>query len=480
MSLNLYPIVKQLGSGGFGKTYLAINTLMPSKPHCVVKQLIPVSNKPQLQALIQERFEKEGLVLESLGKNSNGKIPQLYAYFMEDGEFYLVQEYINGHNLRQRLTRDGVFKEEQIKKLLSEILPTLTFIHTQGIVHRDIKPDNIMLRANDNVPILIDFGAVKETMTTVASLSGNTGTSIVIGTPGFMPMEQMIGRPVFTSDIYALGLTMIYLLTGKMPSEIESDSYTGKVNWQKLVPNLSAHLTTVLDKAIQPVFKDRYQTAQEMLIALNAPNIQQPNSFPTTVVSAKPNDVNPNGNNIPLVAVVVGIVIGGGLLASGAMLWKNFASNDSVQNSQTEKNTPSVSVKDTIKPSTQPSQAIQTTSSTSSVTNSVNINKIGWLRIGAVASRDGQITIGQQLLSTSQPVTISPSVVPSIGAKIKVINSVNIRISTPQPPDYKLPEQTAALPPGQELVIINTHAFVDTTSSSPFTVVWAEVGIKQR
>jgi serine/threonine protein kinase, bacterial len=269
MSLNLYPIIKQLGNGGFGKTFLATNTLMPSRPYCVVKQLIPNSNDPQLQTLIQERFGKEGLVLESLGEKSNGMIPKLYAYFMEEGEFYLVQEYISGQTLLDRVKSNGLFTEMQVRRLLTEILPTLAYVHSRGMVHRDIKPDNIMLREGSDKPVLIDFGAVKETMATVATMSGNTGKSIVIGTPGFMPAEQMSGRPMFVSDIYALGLTAIYLLTGKMPGEMESDPSTGNINWQAHAPAVSPQLTTILNTSIHPIPNARYKTVQDMLKALS-------------------------------------------------------------------------------------------------------------------------------------------------------------------------------------------------------------------
>ena len=203
MSLSLYPIIKELGDGGFGKTYLAMNTLLPSRPYCVLKQLKPVANDPQLRQLIQERFEKEGAILESLGNGSNGIIPRLYAYFVEQGEFYLVQEYVDGQTLNDRVKTQGVFTEQQVRHLLLNILPTLIYVHSKGIVHRDIKPDNVMVCQIDNKPILIDFGAVKETMSTTISNSGNSVPSIVIGTPGFMPVEQSIGRPTFRSDIYS-------------------------------------------------------------------------------------------------------------------------------------------------------------------------------------------------------------------------------------------------------------------------------------
>jgi serine/threonine protein kinase len=350
MSLNLYPIIKQLGNGGFGKTFLATNTLMPSRPYCVVKQLIPTSNDPHLRTLIQERFGKEGLVLESLGEQSNGMIPKLYAYFMEDGEFYLVQEYISGQTLLDRVRTHGLFTELQVRQLLTDILPTLTYVHGRGMVHRDIKPDNIMLRENSNKPVLIDFGAVKETMSTVETMSGNTGRSIVIGTPGFMPAEQVSGRPMFVSDIYALGLTSVYLLTGKMPGEMDADPSTGNINWQVHAPNVSPQLTTILNTSIHAVPTARYSSAQDMLQALGGaapvnpsgipgqsaatvvipvPNSQQAYTPPPTQYSPASSSTELKTQSNPLIAAVIGVVIGGGLIAAGLFLGKNFTDNSS-------------------------------------------------------------------------------------------------------------------------------------------------------
>jgi serine/threonine protein kinase, bacterial len=499
MSLNLYPIIKQLGNGGFGKTFLATNTLMPSRPYCVVKQLIPTSNDPHLQTLIQERFGKEGLVLENLGEQSNGMIPKLYAYFMEEGEFYLVQEYISGQTLLDRVRTHGLFTELQVRQLLTDILPTLTYVHSKGMVHRDIKPDNIMLREGSNKPVLIDFGAVKETMSTVETMSGNTGRSIVIGTPGFMPAEQVSGRPMFVSDIYALGLTSVYLLTGKMPGEMDADPSTGNINWQVHVPNVSPQLTTILSTAIHPISNARYSSAQDMLNALSravgapvnsagaqaATTVVAPTpvgayvlppvypSAQTQYIAPQPTEIKSQGNS--LIAATIGVIVGGGLIIGGLILGKNFTESSS----PTAKASPvPVSEKIDKKADSNTVESHQSKQSASSV-NSSSIEQVGWLRIGAVGTRDGQMSVGQQLISTAQPITISPPVVPSVGDRIKVINSVNIRVGAPQPPNYKLPEQKAAFPPGQELYIMNTHAFVDPTSSSPLTAVWAEVGVKK-
>jgi serine/threonine protein kinase, bacterial len=388
MSLNSYPIIKKLGEGGFGTTYLATNTLMPSQPYCVVKKLIPTSTNPQTQQLIQSRFKQEAITLENLGKESNGTIPSLFAYFVEQGEFYLVQEYVDGQTLGERIAIQGLFTEPQVRQLLIDLLPTLAYVHQRGIVHRDIKPDNIMLRHKDNKPILIDFGAVKETMGTVMTPSGHTGRSIVIGTPGFMPVEQMSGRPMFASDIYALGLTAIYLLTGRMPAEFETDPHTGNLTWQSSAPNISSQLAGVLDKAIQPVSNFRYQNAQNMLQALTGSIPTQAqiggNSTPAkTLIAPVPTgdrtqvyippaqqyreqytsngQTGINNQNNPMMATIIGVIIGGGLIVGGLVLGKNFSnSNNSANNSSP---TPSAPANNSISTST---------STTSTVNNPVN------------------------------------------------------------------------------------------------------------
>ena len=182
---NRYRVIRVLGSGGFGETFLAEDTQMPSGRRCVIKQLKPVADNPQIYQLVQERFQREAAILEELGDGSN-QIPTLYAYFVEGQQFYLVQEYIEGQTLTQKLQQQGLLSESSVKEFLTSILPVLDYVHSKGIVHRDIKPENIIIRTYDNKPVLIDFGAVKETMGTVMTASGDYSRSIVIGTPGFM------------------------------------------------------------------------------------------------------------------------------------------------------------------------------------------------------------------------------------------------------------------------------------------------------
>lgn len=290
-----YRVIRVLGSGGFGETFLAEDTQMPSGKRCVIKKLKPVENNQQIYQLVQERFQREAAILEELGDGCN-QIPKLYAYFLENDDFFLVQEYIEGETLQQKVHQQGLLSESSVREILSNILPVLDYVHNKRIVHRDIKPENILIRHADGKPVLIDFGAVKETMGTVMTSAGESSRSIVIGTPGFMPSEQSAGRPLFASDLYSLGLTAIYLLTGKIPQQFETDPATGDLIWRNHALSISPSFAALLDKAIAYHPRDRFSSAREMLQSLQqgvtpiAPTI--PVSNPT-IVSAPPAYVQP-------------------------------------------------------------------------------------------------------------------------------------------------------------------------------------------
>ena len=264
---NRYRIIQALGSGGFGNTFLAEDTHMPSARRCVIKQLKPVTNNLQVYQQVQARFQREAAVLEALGEVSK-QIPQLYAYFSEAGQFYLVQEWIDGDTLTKIIERQGTLSEEAVRDILVRLLSVLEYVHSKQMVHRDIKPDNIIVRDRDRQPVLIDFGAVKEAM-------GSTNQTMAIGTPGFMPSEQAAGQPVYATDLYSLGLTAIYALTGKLPQDLPTDPRTGMIMWQSTAQGVNSGLASVLNKAIQPHSRDRFWTAKEMLNALQS-NVNSP------------------------------------------------------------------------------------------------------------------------------------------------------------------------------------------------------------
>ncbi len=262
-----YRVIQTLGQGGFGATFLAIDELLPGHPNCVIKQLRPSATAPHVLDMARELFKREAETLGRIGNHP--QVPRLLDYFEANQEFYLVQEYVSGSTLQQIVKRDGPLTEHGVKQFLSEILPVLQYIHTNRVIHRDIKPANIIRRAQDLKLVLIDFGAVKYQQQSQTTNSEQTAfTSYAIGTPGFAPPEQMAMRPVPASDIYALGVTCIYLLTGKSPKDLDYDSTTGELLWQKYV-HISDHFAKVLENMLEVSVKRRYQTAEKIFRELD-------------------------------------------------------------------------------------------------------------------------------------------------------------------------------------------------------------------
>ncbi|MEA5505911.1 YARHG domain-containing protein [Halotia wernerae UHCC 0503] len=326
-----YQVIRTLGAGGFGETFLAEDTYMPSKRRCVVKQLRPIQNNPQIYQLVQERFQREAAILEDLS-GSTDQIPALYAYFTSNGQFYLVQEWVEGDTLTAKLQKQGLFSESAIQELLVNLLPVLEYVHSKRIVHRDIKPDNIIVRDRDRKSVLIDFGAVRESMGTVVNSQGLPTSSIVIGTPGYMPSEQAAGRPVYSSDLYSLGVTAIYLLTGKQPQQLETDPQTAEIMWQQYASHVNPMILGIIDKAIAYHPRDRYPTARAMLDALQSitipipptqPHYTQQPFTPTPVVSPPPTiPVNspPSTQDHHRNNLLIGGLIAGGLIGASVII----------------------------------------------------------------------------------------------------------------------------------------------------------------
>jgi CHASE2 domain-containing sensor protein/tRNA A-37 threonylcarbamoyl transferase component Bud32 len=260
-----YQIIKVLGAGGFSETYIAEDIQRPDHPQCVVKQLKPATTKEENLALARRLFSSEAKSLEKLG--THNQIPQLLAYFEEDEEFYLVQEYILGHPLNKELISGKTFSESLVIEILKDLLQILRFVHENGVIHRDIKPNNIIRRESDWKLVLIDFGAVKEVTTQVTEGFESTAFTIGIGTKGYAPTEQCFGRPQYNSDIYAMGMIGIKALTGISPHELKHDT-NGEVIWLNHA-KVSAPLAEIINKMVMDDHKQRYSSAFEVLEALN-------------------------------------------------------------------------------------------------------------------------------------------------------------------------------------------------------------------
>jgi serine/threonine protein kinase, bacterial len=267
---NRYRVTKSLGQGGFGATFVAIDVSLPGEPICVIKQLRPSNNHEKFLRMARELFEREARTLGKIGNHP--QIPRLLDFFEERRNFYLVQEYVSGHTIHQEVKQMGLFNETKIREFLTEITPVITYIHSQQVIHRDIKPANILRRDQDGKLVLIDFGAVKNYVAQVETVEGvepASNTQFAVGTSGYAPPEQLAMRPIFASDIYALGVTCIYLMTGKSPKDIEYNPSTGEMMWQKHV-KLSKQLTQILGKMLEVSVRYRYQSAEEVQRALES------------------------------------------------------------------------------------------------------------------------------------------------------------------------------------------------------------------
>ncbi|MFM7887161.1 MAG: protein kinase domain-containing protein, partial [Pseudanabaena sp.] len=271
---NRYRANRPLGNGGFGATFLAADEGLPRFPSCVIKQLRPNTQSPSVMKMARELFEREAYTLGKIG--SHPQIPRLLDYFEEDGNFYLVQEFVDGETLKQEFDRRGRFSEIEIRKILVEIFPALGFIHQNGVIHRDVKPANIMRRKQDGQLVLIDFGAVSSQLNKPSADDDPSGllTNFAIGTPGFAPPEQMAMRPVYSSDLYATAMSCLFLMTGESPKDLPHDPYTGEINWKRSV-NLSDRMRVIFEKLLQQSVSQRFRSAEEALKALESGGISE-------------------------------------------------------------------------------------------------------------------------------------------------------------------------------------------------------------
>ncbi|TAE99039.1 MAG: serine/threonine protein kinase [Oscillatoriales cyanobacterium] len=301
---NHYRIVRELGHGGFGRTYLAEDAHRFNEP-CVLKEFAPQVQGSYALQKSEELFEREAGVLYKLQHNQIPRFREMFRVSIVDrGYLFLVQDYVPGQNYRFLLDarkRQGLrFIEAEINQLLVQILPVLEYIHSLGVIHRDISPDNLILRLSDGMPVLIDFGGVKQVAATVESLfaeneaNGTPTPATRIGKLGYAPVEQMqMGIVSPHSDLYALAATVLVLLTGKEPHQL-LDSQTLNWNWRSHC-SLSPNLSLVLDKmlAVQP--KERYSSAREVLLALsgNPPLGPQPQPAPDFGLTQQPPDRSP-------------------------------------------------------------------------------------------------------------------------------------------------------------------------------------------
>ncbi|WP_193196502.1 serine/threonine-protein kinase [Nostoc sp. MG11] len=282
-----YRVIKVLSDeGGFGKTYLS-EDVDKLNEWCVVKQFAPKVQETSALKKAIELFKEEAQRLQQLGEHH--QIPALLAYFEQDNYLFLVQQFIDGQNLLQELQQSVKYNESQIIELLLDLLPVLKFIHDRGVIHRDIKPQNIIRRQNDQRLVLIDFGSAKQLRATIQTQLGTT-----IGSHGYTPLEQMqYGKAHPASDLFSLGATCFHLLTGIRPSKLWIKQGYGWIeSWQQYLSNSdrngvasSVKLVEILDKLLAADIQERYQSADEVIKDLTQPSLPPE---PTTLLPISP------------------------------------------------------------------------------------------------------------------------------------------------------------------------------------------------
>ena len=293
-----YRSLKLIGTGRFGRTLLAMDECKPSKPHCVIKQFFPQAlgiNNPEEATQL---FQQKALRLEELGIHP--QIPDLLAHFSQNQYQYFVHEFINGQNLAEELETNGAFNENQIRQLLKDVVPLLQFVHEKNVIHRDIKPKNIIRRiisttrlSAEGIPlsqekegrikrgqlVLVDFGTAK-----FASGSGLPLAGTIVGTSGYVAPEQALGRGTYASDLYSLGITCIHLLTRREPFELYSVMDAIWAWREHLSEPVSDELGQILDKMLEDAMRRRYQSAAEIIDDLNL--LETVSKAPTIPVTA--------------------------------------------------------------------------------------------------------------------------------------------------------------------------------------------------
>jgi serine/threonine-protein kinase len=309
---NCYQIEKILGQGGFGRTYLALNTKRFNEP-CVLKEFVPQAADTLVLEKCRELFQREA---ETLYKLNHPQIPRFLAWFEENNRLFIVQEYVDGqsyyHLLRDRLKQARTFSEAEILQWLQAMLPVLHYIHSQDIVHRDIAPDNVMLPKNQSLPVLIDFGVVKQAVEGSLANSSRIMGSLTVGKLGYAPPEQI--RTAYCSpsgDLYSLAATAVVLLTGRQPDQL-FDSQELEWQWRSYA-RVSNGFAIVLNQMLSDKPKNRYPSAAAVLEALseltNEPESQTTNlqvnptvveDLPSATVSQKSQASNiPNNAHAP-------------------------------------------------------------------------------------------------------------------------------------------------------------------------------------
>ena len=295
-----YSIVHIEHTGSFSKVFFALDTYQNPPRSCLIKVFEPIIQKERIAKWIEEEFYKELKHLKQLSLR-NQHLPEIYTYSSEFQVYYIVRELIEGETLGKKVQTEGKFSPQEVRAILVKLLPVLQYLHHEGVIHQNIKPKNIILRSDDHMPMLINFGSIKQIVATY-KFYGDKQISSVSNVNGYAPPEQALGKPVAASDLYSLGLTAAYLLSAKKPIDFAVDSDSGDIQLPHNIFEQDSDLATIVTRAISTNLEDRYSSVEEMLDDLlrgefNFNSSQSPDKQKLSVVANQPGNFNEDNNH---------------------------------------------------------------------------------------------------------------------------------------------------------------------------------------
>ena len=267
---NRYSILHIERSSSFSKVFFALDTYQNPPRSCVIKVFEPIVQKLKIARWIEREFQKEAKRLKQLSLN-NPHLPEIYTYSCDFQVYYIVRELIEGETLEEKVKSNGKFSTQMVREILLKLLIVLDYLHQEQVIHQNIKPENIILRDEDNIPISIDFGNIKQIVSTYG-FYGNKQIFSADNIYGYAPAEQALGKAVPASDLYSLGLTAVYLLTARKPIELAIDAKSNSFQLPEEVVASDPNLAEIISRAISSNIADRYNSASEMCEALLTPN----------------------------------------------------------------------------------------------------------------------------------------------------------------------------------------------------------------
>ena len=294
-----YSIVHIEHTGSFTKVFFALDTYQNPPRNCLIKVFEPIVQKDQIAKWIEEEFKKELKHLKQLSLR-NQHLPEIYSYSSEFQVYYIVRELVEGETLNKKVQTEGTFSPHEVREILAKLLLVLKYLHQEGVIHQNIKPKNIILRNDDHLPMLINFGSIKQIVATYR-FYGNKQIFSSNNVYGYASLEQTLGKSVPASDLYSLGLTAAYLLTGKNPLDLRVESNSGNIKLPQEIFKQDSNLATIITRAISVNLSDRYSSATEMLNDLLSQEFvstrHKSPKKPNVLVTNKQNNTSEEKNN---------------------------------------------------------------------------------------------------------------------------------------------------------------------------------------